>query len=132
LTKTHALDHLKFSKQIYEIAHYLNSGSIQLLLPKNHKEAKFNSPLGSFLSLHYPFSTDKALSQKYNKFDSGELRVGKIMEIMDALAADVSYKYITNTPIEEEAAMVTVVVDNIYFERPLSSEHDLLLSVIYL
>lgn len=49
---------------------------------------------------------------------------------MDALAADVSYKYIKNTSFENEAAMVTVVVDNIYFSRPLSSEHDLILSVI--
>jgi hypothetical protein len=51
------------------------------------------------------------------------------MEVMDALAADVSYKYIRDSEINNEATIVTVAVDNIIFDRSLSSKHDLMLSV---
>ena len=57
------------------------------------------------------------------------MRIGKILEIMDALAADVSYKFISKTENEKETAIVTMIVDNINFERPLSAHHDLILRV---
>jgi hypothetical protein len=47
---------------------------------------------------------------------------------MDALSADVSYKFISGTPYEESTIIATLIVDNIHFERALSSEHDLILS----
>jgi hypothetical protein len=91
---------------------------------------KSNSPFGSWMSMHYPFSKDKGLRQIHDRFGGGELRIGKILEIIDALTADVSYKYISNTEKESETVIVTMVVDNISFKKPLSSHHDLRLSVI--
>ncbi len=36
-------------------------------------DVPFNSPSGSWQQIIYPFSTDKELRKKYQKFDTGEI-----------------------------------------------------------
>lgn len=55
-----------------------------------------------------------------------------VLEIMDALAADVSYKYVKGTELEESSSMVTVAVDNIHFNNPILSSHDIMFNVTLL
>jgi hypothetical protein len=52
------------------------------------KERSFSS---SMLSLVLPFSTSSALRARYQRWNTNELRFGKVLEDCDAIAADVAY-----------------------------------------
>ena len=55
----------------------------------------------------------------YNRFHSTDIRVGKLLENMDGLAADVAYKYVKGTDLYDSSAMVTALVDNINFQKSI-------------
>lgn len=65
------------------------------------------TPLESATSISYPFSTDEFLLETYiNPW--GEIRFGKILEDLDALAGNIAFNHVEGTPL-----IVTAGVDRI-------------------
>ena len=61
------------------------------------EEDHMNSPLASHVETTYLFSKNEKLREKYSRSDNKEnnfIRYGKIIEELDAIAGDCSYKYL--------------------------------------
>jgi acyl-coenzyme A thioesterase 9 len=74
-----------------------------------NKESK--TPSESATSISYPFSTDEFLLETYiNPWN--EIRFGKILEDLDALAGNIAFNHVEGTPL-----IVTAGVDRIRLRR---------------
>ena len=93
MTYDQAKKYLKCSTDIYEINHYLASGDIKSYMNTDSLSNRIppNSPLGSFVSLVLPFSQSASLSKSFQKMNNDQVLVGKILEMMDSVSADVAY-----------------------------------------
>mmetsp|Transcript_21213 Transcript_21213/g.49813 ORF Transcript_21213/g.49813 Transcript_21213/m.49813 type:complete len:491 (-) Transcript_21213:33-1505(-) len=70
-------------------------------------------PSESEVGIEYPFSTDEFLKETY-KNPWGEMRFGKILEDLDALAGNIAFEHVEGNPL-----IVTAGVDRIRLrERP--------------
>ena len=62
------------------------------------EEGQLNTPLASHVETTYLFSEDEKLRERYSRSDdcneNSSIRYGKIIEELDAIAGDVSYKYL--------------------------------------
>jgi acyl-coenzyme A thioesterase 9 len=84
------------------------------------------SPAQTFLRVLLPFATDVTLRQQFvNKW--GMLRVGKLLEELDAFAGNVAYKFIEDeNGVAAPIAIVTASFDRLdLLQRPLSAQVDL-------
>lgn len=84
------------------------------------------SPAQTFLRVLLPFATDHSLRQQFvNKW--GMLRVGKLLEELDAFAGNIAYKFIEDeNGIVAPIAIVTASFDRLdLLQRPLSAHVDL-------
>ncbi|KAG0348747.1 hypothetical protein BG004_004323 [Podila humilis] len=73
----------------------------------------------SYTEIILPFSTDKALLEEYINF-GGNVRHGKIMEDLDALAGAISYKHTDDGKTSSSPlTIVTASVDRIDMLKPL-------------
>lgn len=98
-------------------------------------EGYLNSPLASHVETTYLFSKDDQLRSRYARAEDGHLRYGKIIEELDAVAGDCSYKYLLQNleeasfnPQVREYFLVTVSVDRIDFMGKLDAGKDMRLS----
>jgi hypothetical protein len=83
----------------------------------------------------YPFSKHSALRERYQTYEGGSIRYGKIIEEIDALTGDCCYKYMRHSAgedINKKYTLVTVSVDRVDFLHKLHSQHDLKLSAYIL
>ena len=125
MTYDQAKKYLKCSTEIYEINHYLASGEIKSYMNSDSLSNKIppNSPKGSFVSLELPFSKSESLSRSFQKLNSDQVRVGKILEMMDSVSADVALQYISEN--QQNAYSVTAAVDGVSFNRLPSIKYDM-------
>lgn len=65
-------------------------------MPKLQAEGELNTPLASHVETTYLFSQDEKFRERYSRSDEagGAIRYGKIIEELDAIAGDCSYKYL--------------------------------------
>lgn len=75
--------------------------------PKAGSESVGKPPSVSETSIEYPFSTDEYLSETYRN-PWGEMRFGKILEDLDALAGNIAFSHVDGNPL-----IVTAGVDRI-------------------
>jgi len=87
----------------------------------------------------YLFTQDENLKSQYCRLGGKSLRYGKIIEELDAMAGDCSYKYLmknddesTFDPNVRPYFLVTVSVDRVDFMNKLSASRDLKLSAYML
>jgi acyl-coenzyme A thioesterase 9 len=99
------------------------------------KEQVQHTPFASHVETNYYFSKDPELKKRYVRRDGSSLRYGKIIEELDALAGDCSYKYLLESldpkhfnPETRPYFLVTVSVDRIDFVGKLNSEKDMRMS----
>ena len=106
-------------------------------MEKLAQEGELNTPLASHVETTYLFSQDEKLKERYSRSDQSAnyIRYGKIIEELDAIAGDCSYKYLlqnldaSNFNAEtREYFLVTVSVDRIDFMDKLSADKDMRLS----
>lgn len=102
-------------------------------------EGEQHTPFASHVETNYHFSKDPELKKRYIRHNSKNLRYGKIIEELDALAGDCSYKYLLQNldqenfnPETRPYYLVTVSVDRIDFVGKLDSEKDLRMSAYML
>ncbi|KAF9964707.1 hypothetical protein BGZ70_006059 [Mortierella alpina] len=82
------------------------------------RELVLKSMQDSYTEIILPFATDKALLEEYINF-GGNVRHGKIMEDLDALAGAISYKHCDDGKSDSSPLIiVTASVDRIDFLKP--------------
>ena len=110
-------------------------------MEKVMEESEMHTPYASHVESNYLFSKDASFSERYSRasVDSHSVRYGKIIEELDAMAGDCSYKYLLQSLKEENFNpatrpyfLVTVSVDRIDFMDKLSANKDLRLSAYML
>lgn len=79
-------------------------------------------PKDSWIAHRLPLSRDSSLRDRY-KSATGQVRVGKVLELIDALAATSAHAHAGFT---KEAAFVTASVDRIDMRNPIELNKDLL------
>lgn len=98
---------------------------------------ELGTPLASHVETTYLFSEDQKLKERYSRSDQSAnyIRYGKIIEELDAIAGDCSYKYLLQNldasnfdPETRDYFLVTVSVDRIDFMDKLSADKDMRLS----
>ncbi|OMO96527.1 Thioesterase superfamily [Corchorus capsularis] len=95
---------------------------------ESESELVAKSPSKSRTSILYKFSSDYTLREQYrNPWD--EIRTGKLLEDLDALAGTISYKHCRN---DDGAArpilLVTASVDKMVLKKPIHVDSDLKIS----
>lgn len=69
------------------------------------------------------------MRKKFARFYSPDLRVGRILEILDYVGVTTCYKYLYQKSNEEKVAtIVTACVDNMNFYNPINVHNDLLIT----
>lgn len=88
-------------------------------------------PRDSMIKMVLPFATCHRLRALYQLFNTSRLRIGKLMEDLDVLAADIAYRHTSHLfggDIEKTIANVTIVtlgLDRCNFFQGLNIESDL-------
>lgn len=86
------------------------------------------SPADSSVAITYPFTSDQGLKSKYAN-SWGYIRMGVLLEDLDALAGTVAFNHCDdNNPETRPLLIVTACVDQISIRRPLRMTHDIELS----
>ncbi|EFA78510.1 RNA-binding region RNP-1 domain-containing protein [Heterostelium album PN500] len=80
-------------------------------------------PQDSYTEIYLHFSSDTTLREMYLS-PYGNLRVGRFLEDLDALAGTVAYKHAEDTTEEKVFTIVTASVDRIHLLRPLVPDRD--------
>jgi len=71
------------------------------------KHPQFKHPRHSKVFIDYPFASDEFLLESY-KSPGGTMRFGKVLEDLDALAGNISFRHVVGNPM-----LVTAAVDRI-------------------
>ncbi|CAK72580.1 unnamed protein product (macronuclear) [Paramecium tetraurelia] len=107
---------------------------VKAFFTKNHEQIKVyghsqrepneksSSPRNSWYKVVLPFKSNPELSFKFRRFYTNQVRIGRLLELMDYIASTVSYNYILPS---SGATMVTAMVDNINFFGKISADQDL-------
>ncbi|KAI3746726.1 hypothetical protein L6452_09165 [Arctium lappa] len=83
------------------------------------------TPSLSRTSILYPFSTDYILREQYRNPWNG-IRMGKLLEDLDALAGTISFKHcINHASMADSLLLVTASVDKMVLKRPILVDTDL-------
>eukprot|EP01117_Protostelium_nocturnum_P009432 TRINITY_DN3366_c0_g1_i2.p1 TRINITY_DN3366_c0_g1~~TRINITY_DN3366_c0_g1_i2.p1 ORF type:complete len:474 (-),score=180.23 TRINITY_DN3366_c0_g1_i2:227-1648(-) len=81
------------------------------------------TPCDSFIEIYLPFRSDADLFQRYKLFESDRIRLGKIIEDLDALAADIAYKHVGEGSIDKYT-IVTAGMDRVVMFYHVNRERD--------
>lgn len=82
-------------------------------------------PADSRTTILYPFSTDYILREQYRNPWNG-IRVGKLLEDLDALAGTISFKHCFNhAGMADSLLLVTASVDKMVIKKPILVDNDL-------
>ncbi|KAI3798073.1 hypothetical protein L1987_33341 [Smallanthus sonchifolius] len=83
------------------------------------------TPSHSRTTIHYPFSSDYILREQYRNPWNG-IRVGKLLEDLDALAGTISFKHCFNyASMADSLLLVTASVDKMVIKKPILVDTDL-------
>ena len=100
-----------------------------------------HTPYASYVQSDYLFTEDSSFQERYSRasMSGNAIRYGKVIEELDAMAGDCSYKYLLKNlkqenfdPQTRPYYLVTVSVDRIDFMNKLRSDQDMRLSAYML
>ncbi|XVE80848.1 hypothetical protein DITRI_Ditri15bG0013700 [Diplodiscus trichospermus] len=94
----------------------------------SESELVAKTPSSSRTSIVYKFSSDYILREQYrNPWD--EMRMGKLLEDLDALGGTIAYKHCRNDDgATRPILLVTASVDKMVLKKPIPVDHDLKIS----
>lgn len=85
------------------------------------------TPCESWIELGLNFRQSESLRSRYVLFNTEEVRLGKIIEDLDALAADIAYRHYGDDSLEK-VTIVTAGLDRVIIKGSLSVANDLRLT----
>lgn len=89
------------------------------------KDKTINFPRNCWNQITLPLSTNIDLRNRFVRFYSNRVRIGKLLEVLDYCAANVSYLYCHSEPFSRTSTNVTLSMDNMHFFRPIVADKDL-------
>ncbi|XP_062090134.1 acyl-coenzyme A thioesterase 4, mitochondrial [Humulus lupulus] len=93
--------------------------------PPSQSELVTKSPAQSRTSILYNLSSDYALREHYRN-PWNMIRIGKLLEDLDALAGTIAFKHCTNEDgMSRPLLLVTASVDKMVLKKPISIDTDL-------
>ena len=128
---------------LYSLKTAFDTGSFEVRcsdMEKVMEEKEMHTPYASHVESNYLFTKDEQFQERYTRAsNSTTVRYGKIIEELDAMAGDCSYKYLLENldeknfnPETRPYYLVTVSVDRMDFMNKLDSTMDLRLSAYML
>ena len=84
-----------------------------------------NFPRNCWNQLTLPLSTNTDLRNRFVRFYSNRVRIGKLLEVLDYAAANVSYLFCHSEPFSRSSTNVTLSMDNMHFFKPIFADKDL-------
>lgn len=91
----------------------------------NPSDKTMNSPRNCWNQITLPLSTNVDLRNRFVRFYTNRVRIGKLLEVLDYAAANVSYLYCHSEPFSRTSTNVTLSMDNMHFFRPIAADKDL-------
>jgi acyl-coenzyme A thioesterase 9 len=88
-------------------------------------ELKTKKPRESLIEFRLPFSTDSKLRDLYTTEGQRGLRIGRILEDLDAFSGEISYKHADGTHPDRPLTIVTASIDRLELQRSLVPYFDL-------
>jgi hypothetical protein len=85
-------------------------------------------PRFSFFQVRLPFSENALLRQENERFTSGRIRTGRLLESLDFLAAYTSYYHCSKDPFLQEITLVTACVQDLNIFTPILVNEDVIIN----
>lgn len=95
---------------------------VQKALPN---DKTINHPRNCWNQITLPLSTNIDLRNRFVRFYTNRVRIGKLLEVLDYAAANVSYLFCHSEPFSRSSTNVTLSMDNFHFFRPIAADKDL-------
>jgi hypothetical protein len=76
------------------------NGNVCIKRPLTPDPARLPCSADSWMQLVLPFSSNDSLFARYRMFQTDRVRLGKLMEDFDALAADIAYRHLGPKSVE--------------------------------
>ena len=94
---------------------------------KNTKQ-QISTPANAWIRLVIPFDKNADLRKNYKLLDTNNLRVSRLMELIDYFTGRLAYKYCNFLPSANEITLVTASVDKIELFNVISLEKPLVIT----
>jgi len=88
-------------------------------------DKSINSPRNCWNQITLPLSTNVDLRNRFVRFYTNRVRIGKLLEVLDYAAANVSYLFCHSEPFSRSSTNVTLSMDNMHFFKPIFADKDL-------
>ncbi len=82
---------------------------------KGYPRNSSSPPSASWIRVVFPFATNNNLKRGMARFGKKDIRVGRLLEIMDLMAGRVAYQHCDGSFTKTERTVVTASVDGIQF-----------------
>jgi acyl-coenzyme A thioesterase 9 len=86
------------------------------------------TPEDGFVSLHIPLDKDQRAKDHFKLLDSGRIRYGMLLELLDYLSAFTACRMNNIKPKSKQATIVTAAVDSIWFYNPLTLDKPIIIT----
>lgn len=84
-----------------------------------------NNPRSCWSQITLPLSTNVDLRNRFVRFYTNRVRIGKLLEVLDYAAANTSYLFCHSEPFSRTSTNVTLCMDNMHFFKPIQADKDL-------
>lgn len=72
-----------------------------------------SNPLNAWQRIIFPFKSNSVIRDRVQRFNTDEIRVGKLLEVLDMTAGTVAYNYCYKKL--SDTTIVTACIDNVHF-----------------
>lgn len=89
-----------------------------------------NTPSNSFVRFQIPLGTNANSRLPFERFSSKQIRIGRILEIMDSLAGFSIFKFAIPSTMSFKQNLFTIAtacIDNIFIEDNITCEEDIVI-----
>lgn len=90
-------------------------------------DTSINYPRNAWSQVVLPLSKNLELRNKFVRFYTNKMRVGRILEVLDYVATHTSYVFCHSEPFSRTSTNVTLSMDNMHFFKPIFADKDLII-----
>ncbi|KAL4470843.1 hypothetical protein ABPG72_016389 [Tetrahymena utriculariae] len=91
----------------------------------NHENKNVSYPRNSYYKVVFPFEKNTMIRDRFTNYFSDGLRYGRILEVLDYIAAYISYRHCYTEIGQRHVTNVTACVDNMNFYSQMRNDKDL-------
>ncbi|EWS71007.1 thioesterase family protein (macronuclear) [Tetrahymena thermophila SB210] len=91
----------------------------------NHEDKNVSYPRNSYYKVVFPLEKNTMIRDRFTNYFSDGLRYGRILEVLDYIAAYISYRHCYTDIGQRHVTNVTACVDNMNFYSQMKNDKDL-------